>query len=369
MQRVDIIWDEYVADSLKATARSQRGKGVRRRVQPDTRLPGNWQAFLRINENKSELFGYLAEQYILVECTPNQQVFSTKGQTVLCSSHREDISSLAPCNHEETDTRLLLHVADAAHQGFNKIMIRTVDTDVVVLAVAVYHHIGVEELWISFGTGKNLRYIAAHNISLALGSFKSKSLPVFHALTGCDQTSAFASKGKKTSWETWKVFSEVTAAFGVLSLVPTEEDIQAVMPVLERFVVLMYDKASSSTGIDEARKELFTRKGRSIDLIPPTSAAFLQHVKRSAYQAGHIWGQTLVAAPVLPSPYDWGWIKGPTNLWEPRWSTLPPASQSCLEFLKCGCSPEKGCRGRCKCVKAAVLCTALCKCGGDCDCA
>ena len=42
--RVDIICDEYTEDSLKAATRKKRGKGTRRRVQPDTKIPGNWQA-------------------------------------------------------------------------------------------------------------------------------------------------------------------------------------------------------------------------------------------------------------------------------------------------------------------------------------
>ena len=46
--RVDIVWDEYSENSLKSTARRKRGKGVRRRVQPNTKVPGNWQSFLSL---------------------------------------------------------------------------------------------------------------------------------------------------------------------------------------------------------------------------------------------------------------------------------------------------------------------------------
>ena len=46
---------------------------------------------------------------------------------------------------------------------------------------------------------------------------------------------------------------------------------------------------------------------------------------------------------------------------------LPKASQSCQELLKCGCKSERGCAGRCKCVKAELPCTALCNCAGLCD--
>ena len=60
---------------------------------------------------------------------------STHHQDVLCN-HPRDVTSLAPCTHKEADTRILLHVADAVNQGHTKIQIHTVDTDVLVLAIA-----------------------------------------------------------------------------------------------------------------------------------------------------------------------------------------------------------------------------------------
>ena len=61
VERVDIVWDVYVADSLESTTRQKRGKGVRRRVAPTTAIPQNWMDFLRVDENKSELFMFLSE--------------------------------------------------------------------------------------------------------------------------------------------------------------------------------------------------------------------------------------------------------------------------------------------------------------------
>ena len=60
VNRLDVVWDEYIADSLKAETRTRRGKGTRRRVEPSNTIPGNWQEFLRINDNKIELFSFLA---------------------------------------------------------------------------------------------------------------------------------------------------------------------------------------------------------------------------------------------------------------------------------------------------------------------
>ena len=73
----------------------------------------------------------------------------------------------------------MLHITDAAERGFNKILVRTVDTDVVVLAVATVQEIGIIEIWVAFGTGKDLRYVPAHEISASLGPRKSLALPVF----------------------------------------------------------------------------------------------------------------------------------------------------------------------------------------------
>ena len=67
-------------------------------------------------------------------------------------------SELDPCSHEEAETRMMLHVFHAANSGYYKIMIRTVDTDVVILAISFQQRQSVMEFWVAFGTGKNLRY-------------------------------------------------------------------------------------------------------------------------------------------------------------------------------------------------------------------
>ena len=51
--RVDIVWDVYMEDSLKATTRERREKGVRRRVASTTVLPFKWKDFLCLDDNKT----------------------------------------------------------------------------------------------------------------------------------------------------------------------------------------------------------------------------------------------------------------------------------------------------------------------------
>ena len=103
------------------------------------------------------------------------------------------------CTHEEADCRMLLHTSHAAKRGHYNILIRTIDTDVVVLAVSVAHALqSRNELWLAFETGKSFRYFEAYKIAAGLGTEKALALPMFHALTGCDNVSSFAGYGKKT---------------------------------------------------------------------------------------------------------------------------------------------------------------------------
>ena len=109
------MWDVYIPDSLKSTARENRGKGVRRRVAAANSIPGNWQEFLRVDENKTELLNFLAHE-VVENLSTEKEVFSTCGKHVLCSRVHQDVSALAPCSHEEADTRMFLHAKDAAEK-------------------------------------------------------------------------------------------------------------------------------------------------------------------------------------------------------------------------------------------------------------
>ena len=153
---------------------------------------------------------------------------------------------------------------------------------------------------------------------------------------GCDQTSSFAHYGKKTAWEAWSPFDDMSAAFRVLSNAPTVVVVDEVMPVLKRYVTIMCDRTSTCMNVNNARRDLFTRKGRDIEAIPPTSDALRQHTKGSTYQAGYCWGNSLVPSPPSPCPSEWGWVKVSNDVWAPLWMTIPQASQSCQELLKCG---------------------------------
>ena len=263
VSRLDIVWDCYSVSSLKGGCRSRRGAGIRRRVEANTKIPKNWNDFLKDDKNKEELFVFLAKESMNVN--GDGQIVSTCKTEVLTSEER-DVSLLAPCDHEEADTRIFLHMADCVQHGHSRFMIRTVDTDVVVLAVAVCSKLNVSELWVAYGVGKGFRYLGAHEIARALGPDKSVSLPMFHAFTGCDTVSFFRGKGKKSAWKTWETMQEVTQIFQ--NLLNNPNSIEENLSALERFVVVIYDRISSEVSTNQARKVMFSQKGRDMDRIP-----------------------------------------------------------------------------------------------------
>ena len=77
----------------------------------------------------------------------------TDGENILHVPQQDDIDFLAPCSHEEADTRLMVGymcLTLAADHGHHKIHIRTVDTDLVVLAVIVAQTLpDGDELWVA----------------------------------------------------------------------------------------------------------------------------------------------------------------------------------------------------------------------------
>ncbi len=119
-----------------------------------------------------------------------------------------------------------------------------------------------------------------------------------------DTVSSFGTKGKKTAWTTWINYEDITPTFLALSAGPAhikDEDVA----MLERFTILLYNRTSTIVKIDEARQELFTKKGRAMDALPPTKAALVQHIKRAVYQGGHCWGKTLQVCLDMPTPRNW----------------------------------------------------------------
>ena len=84
VNRLDIVWDVYIPDSLTCITRENRGKGIRKRVLPSTVMP----------KNKTELFSLLSREMIFLPIADDKKMYATCGTGVICSPVESDLTSL-----------------------------------------------------------------------------------------------------------------------------------------------------------------------------------------------------------------------------------------------------------------------------------
>ena len=283
--RID-VGDTYIADSLKESTREKRGKGLRR---SQTKLPGNWMDFLRDSTNKKELFAFLTSKIVEFTFPPNKAVYITSGESVV--SLGLNSAAMLDCNHEEADTRIVVHLLHALEHGMRTIKVRTADSDVIAILVGAFFDLTSThpsaDIWVAFGTGKHFRFYSINTICTSIGEPRARALPVFHTFSGSDTTSAFRGRGKKSAWQAWQAYEEVTQAFTFLASHP--------------FQHLRADSDHFQKIERLTREELFCRKNCSIDNIPPTQNALLQRTKWTVYQTG-IWTTSTQVHQAVPSP-------------------------------------------------------------------
>ena len=127
-----------------------------------------------------------------------KQLVTTCRDSVITNPKSTNLEgSLSPCDHKEAYTMMLLH-RDLILQGtVSSVTLQTVDTDVLVLAVAASNRHTDKQIWVNYGVSEQKKISAAHEIQIAIGSEKAVSFPVFHAFTGFDKVSSFETIGKK----------------------------------------------------------------------------------------------------------------------------------------------------------------------------
>ena len=140
---------------------------------------------------------------------------------------------------EEADTRLLLHAHDASVNYYN-IVIQTPDTDVLILAIAMW--VTETKFYVKTGKQHKLKPIDVEKVVDGIDynnkADVSEALLGLHAFTGCDTTSAFHGRGKvkafrlmlkhdfvstfKSLGQSWEVsqelFEKLRYLFGKLSV-------------------------------------------------------------------------------------------------------------------------------------------------------
>ena len=108
----------------------------------------------------------------------------------------QEIAQLTNCSHEEADTRIFLHASYIANTCENSIIIKSPDTDVLVIGIALDSIVGSSRLYFNTGRDEHVRTIHVQSIKQHLGDAVTNALIGLHCFTGCDSVSAFYGKGK-----------------------------------------------------------------------------------------------------------------------------------------------------------------------------
>ena len=156
-------------------------------------------------------------------------------------------------SHEVADTRLILHSCDAVNEGYQRIVVICRDTGVMLLLVHFLFRIA-KEVWMISGTATSRKCFPKHIAADRLTQPVRENLLSFHALTGCDTTSAFRGFGKKSCWNKFikqTLFLQGVGRVGDLDPIET--------------LCQLYGLPYKST-VNDARMRLFTPTRDAIDL-------------------------------------------------------------------------------------------------------
>lgn len=363
---IRVIFDRYdIPLSLKSATRKRRQGGevpIYYRVTNTTHIANvSMKKLLRHTKTKAELATLFAKEVMERGKTESRNVVVAWGTA--CEATHKEMSQLQS-DHEEADTKMILHAIDASADGATELTIHSPDTDVLVLAIRRYTDLCSNSSFVT-GKGTNHRRIKLGPIAHALGPAKVAALPAFHALTGADNTGCFAGKGKLKCWKAFEdCDSSILNALGNLG---NEAQPDAVIKdAIGRFVCQLYVPKTDITTVKQLRWSVFKKKQAESERLPPTQAALDQAILRAHFQM-MVWNKDNVPNPVLPSPNNYGWVME-NDEWVPVMTTLEPAPKAIIQLVKCACAKSRCSSNRCQCRKAGLFCTDMCECSEDSDC-
>ena len=145
------------------------------------------------------------------------------------------------CTHKTVDLKCHMN-QPAGSEGLHNVSTYEIDKSVLQHALdlqdtVLFAKLAAGDIWQQIAL-KIYVAIPVYEFVRGLDSSMCKALLVFHGFTGCDTVSAFERRRKKTAWNVWKVFPDVTKAFEDLVLM--EESINGLsLSLLECFVVYL----------------------------------------------------------------------------------------------------------------------------------
>ena len=250
-----------------------------------------------------------------------RSVYFVCEEEVLCLSSEDGVKTVAThvellySEQEEADTRIILHCLFAASSEPVNIIVRSPDTDVLILLLYYCATIKLP-VYFDTGTGNKRRLIDVKSIAAAVGSEVCSALPGLHHLP--DATiHAFVRRGKVKAFKLLLKHQELMPVFLDLGKTVTLSD--EISVGLEKFVCAMYGRPSYSDA-NKLRYDLFSSRyemkseskpftmsqGVDLCLLPPCRSSLIMHSRRANYVA-HVWRNSHIAYAKIPSPVDFGW--------------------------------------------------------------
>ena len=242
---------------------------------------------------------------------------------------------------------------------------KTVDTDVVVILVGIFHDLA-QHHHVGFSTGKHFRYYHINSICQELGEEKARTLPLFTPSRDLMQHPSSAVKVKSQPGEHGKHIlqpllgspTRLRMDLFLWNLHLQHSDWFSDLHV-RQYDMLWQGERPSARGV-------FPTRVKMMEKLPPTETALLQHANRCLYQAS-IWKNSLKPFIAAPNPEGFRWTREDTG-WHPVWTTLPAAAVvGWKELIKCDCKAGPTCARKCRCKTAGLTCTALCLCRVLCE--
>ena len=368
-----IVGDNYSnTESIKAGERARRGSVKMQEIRNptvNTPLPKQRTKMLSNPKNKANLANFLLSDWIIkgeqrlgVGC----QLYLSGGfhdmkyAVKVENGHHVEVPELAS-DHEEADSRMFLNIAFAKQElGVKRVILWSLDSDVAAMCPLYFITLGLEEFYFKTGKEHKKRYIPIHSVVDELGNDVCMMLPIIHAASGSDSTSSFCGLGKKKWLKAINDHPEL-----VDKLMDLGSDATCVSDGTGLAFTSLLSKmycGNVRESLDVVRYELFSKKNKRNEKLPPTMDAFTLHLKRANFQS-YIWLHA--TTPFLHlNPLGNGWILDGEGHMVPNRMRQPSAPDAVLTFKKCGC--KRMCQTRnCRCFKEGLVCTDACGCDTD----
>lgn len=256
-QRIHVVFDVYLDDSIKNPEREKRGSESShefRNIKADDKIH-QWRKFLFNSKIKSLLIKFMSEEWQNERC---RERLAVKTIFVTTKDHSFEIFSVGATTVDklrstqaEADTRMLLHAAHAAAAGYRAVVSTPEDIDVFVLSLAFKGFISCP-VFVKCGQKTRTTYIDVSRVVRMLGSELCRSLPCLHAFTGYDSFGAFSGKGKITALKHVKQTKSFQTLFQEIGMDGNLTD--EIFAKLQEFTCKMY---SSTPGIYDVNELLY----------------------------------------------------------------------------------------------------------------